>query len=189
MLQSKQPRYQICLESGQTVWTHTGESWLCLRYAPGEFAEDQDDPFVDLRTDTSLEFGFYGMQLNTQQEALEKVVDAKAFAKAVKADDAEVPVHLWNERIRAPGVTITKWDVALTKLWKLGQGWFLRGLVWDCATYLRRVHGAKWLVARWKREDREWTELGKDQEVITSMLWHTTTQTGLSFMLGLVWCI
>lgn len=31
--------------------------------------------------------------------ALKAVVDAKAFAKATKSDDAEVPVYLWNGRI------------------------------------------------------------------------------------------
>jgi hypothetical protein len=116
-----------------------------------ECAEDQDDPFVDLRTDTLLEFGSLGVHLNMQREVLEKVVDAKAFAKVVKADDAEVPVHLWNEMIRAPGITTAKRDAALTVLWKLGHCWFLCGLVWDCTTYLRRVHGANWLVARQKR--------------------------------------
>jgi hypothetical protein len=74
VLQSKHPRYQIHLESGQTVWTHTGESWLCPCYAPGEFAEDQDNPFADLRTDILLEFCSYGLHMNAQQEILEKVL-------------------------------------------------------------------------------------------------------------------
>jgi hypothetical protein len=184
VLQAKHPRYQICLENGQTVWTHMGESWLCPRYAPGEFAEDQDNPFADLHTDTLLEFGSYGMHTNAQWEALEKVADAKAFAKAVKADDAEVPVYLWNERIRASGVMIAKQDAALTVLWKLGHRWFLCRLVQDCIMYLHGVHGANWLAARWKRENRESTEIGKDQEAITGTVWHNTHTNWFEFHAG-----
>jgi hypothetical protein len=65
--------------------------------------------------------------------------------------------------------------------WKLGHRWFLSGLVWDCTTYLHRVHSANWLAARQKREDGEWTKLGKDQEAITSMLWHITHTNWFDF--------
>jgi hypothetical protein len=53
------------------------------------------------------------MHVDSQQEAVEKVDEAKAYAKAIKADDAEVPLHLWSERTRAPGVTQAKGDAVL----------------------------------------------------------------------------
>ncbi len=96
MLQSKHPRYQIHLKSEQAAWTHTGESWLCPRYTPVEFAEDQDN-FLAHRHLVGIRF------LRCAHEhavgSIGEGVDAKAFAKAVKADDVEVPIHLWNERI------------------------------------------------------------------------------------------
>jgi hypothetical protein len=147
VLQSEHPRYQIHLKNGQTVWTHMGELWFCPPFALGEFAEDQDDPFANLRIDTLLEFGSCSVHVNAQQEALERVVNVKAFAKAVIADDAEVLVYIWNERMWAPRVTIAKQDAVLTVFWKLSRSLLLRGLVPDRATYLRRVHGANWLTA------------------------------------------
>jgi hypothetical protein len=30
--------------------------------------------------------------------------EAKEFAKAIKADNAEIPVYLWNDRIWSPGI-------------------------------------------------------------------------------------
>ncbi len=96
------------------MWTSMGKAWLWPRVAPGQLAADADDPFTDLRTNPKLKFGLYGMHVDLQGEAVEKVDEAKAYAKAIKADDAEVPLHLWNERIRAPGVTQEKRDAALT---------------------------------------------------------------------------
>ncbi len=59
---------------------------------------------TDLRSDTSLKFGSYGIHIDAQRDALVKIAEAKAYAKAVKADDATVPTHLWNERVIAPGI-------------------------------------------------------------------------------------
>jgi hypothetical protein len=53
---------------------------------------------------------------------LTKIVEAKAFAKAVKGDDAEVPVHLCNNRIKTPSsLTEAQRDKALDILPKLGH--------------------------------------------------------------------
>jgi hypothetical protein len=41
-------------------------------------------------------------------ESLQRIKEAKEFAKAVKADDAEIPVHLWNDRVKAPGTSKEK---------------------------------------------------------------------------------
>jgi hypothetical protein len=110
------------------VWTSMGKAWLWPRIAPGQLAADADDPFADLQTNPKLKFGLYGVHMYSQREAVEKMDEAKAYAKAVKADDAEVPLHLWNERIRDPGVTQEKHDAALTAFQKLGHHWFLQGL-------------------------------------------------------------
>ena len=108
-MEAEDPRYKIRLENSATCWTDLQESWLHARWAqePGtQFAEDQDDPFADLQGNTSLRLGSYGIHIDSQRDSLEKVGKAKALAKAVKADYAGVPVHLWNDQIRTPlGVT------------------------------------------------------------------------------------
>ena len=113
--------------NGATCWTDSQESWLHERWAQGpgtQFAEDQDDPFADLQGDTSLRLGLYGIHIDSQRNSLEKVDKAKAFAKAVKADDAGVPVHLWNDRIRTPlGVTQER----KTELSKAFESWAIGG--------------------------------------------------------------
>jgi hypothetical protein len=43
--------------------------------------------------------GSYSMHSNAQRESLCLIEEAKSFAKAVKADDAEVPTHLWNNQV------------------------------------------------------------------------------------------
>ena len=102
IMQADDSNYKIRLEQGATVWTNRSEFWLQLHWAMGlgtQFAEDMDDPFADLCDDPSLRFGSYGVHIDAQCDALEKVAEAKEFAKAVKADDAAVPKHLWNGRI------------------------------------------------------------------------------------------
>ncbi len=46
----------------------------------------------------------YRMHINAQNTALRLVDEAKAYAKAVKADGAGIPVQLWNDRISFAGV-------------------------------------------------------------------------------------
>ena len=70
--------------------------------------------------------------------------EAKEFAKAVKADDAEMPLFLWNNQIKAPGVTTERRDAALDAFQKLGFAWFMRGLRQDCTMYMRETHGEGW---------------------------------------------
>ena len=44
--------------------------------------------------------GSYGILVDSQIKSLRKIKEAKEFAKAVKANDAEVPTQLWNDRIK-----------------------------------------------------------------------------------------
>jgi hypothetical protein len=139
---------------------------------------------VDLRADTKLKLGSYGVHLDAQLESVEKVDEAKAYTKAVKADDAEVPLHLWNKRTRSPGVTREKQDAALTAFWKIGHCWFLRGLTRDCSVHMRRTHGK-----HWPRQPRSWPDgelakVGKDQRTIAGILWHATHTNWFEFHAG-----
>ena len=187
IMQADDPNYKIRLEQGATVWTNRSESWLRPRWAMGpgtEFAEDVDDPFADLRNDPTLRFGSYGVHINAQCDALKKIAEAKEFAKAVKADDAAVPKHLWNDRISCPpGVTEAQRDVALEGFRKLGHMWFLRGLVRDCVDYIRSSYGSSWRKAR-HTKDGELTSLGKDREAIADILWHSVNTSWFDYLAG-----
>jgi hypothetical protein len=96
---------------------------------------------ADLQSKTTLQIGFYGIHIDAQHVTLSKIVKAKAYAKAVKSNDATVPVHLWNKRVRTLGILETRRDKALNVLWKLGHSWFIKRLLQDCLGYMRATHG------------------------------------------------
>ncbi len=152
---------------------------------PGQLAPDSDNPFADLQAGSQLKLGSYGVHVDAQLKAVEKVDEAKAYAKAVKADDAEVPLHLWNERIRSPGVLREKRDAALTAFWKLGHRWFLRSLARDCSMHMRRTHGGNWHTRPQSWHDGELTKVGKDPRAIGGILWHATHTNWFEFHAGL----
>ena len=187
IMQAEHPNYKIRLERGATVWTNTSESWLQPRPLQGvgtDLAGDADDPFSDLRGDSSLRFGSYGIHLDAQRDSLTKVAEAKEFAKAVKADDAEVPKQLWNNRIRCPaGVSVELRDVALEGFRKLGHKWFLRGLIRDCVRFVRASYGTSWRRPR-HTKDGELTMLGKDREAIASVIWHSVNTSWFDYHAG-----
>ncbi len=180
VLKADHPRYRIKLEDGETVWTHIGKSWLRPRWAPGQFAPDQDNPFVKEKGNKNLKLGSYGIHVNSQQDLLRKIQEAKEFAKAVKADDAEIPVYLWNNRVKSPGITQERQDAELTAFQKLGFRWFMCGLTRDCVAYMRETHGTDW-VNRRRTKGESLTELGRDQAAIAGMLWHSTHTNWFDF--------
>ena len=77
---------------------------------PGEYAGDQVEPFREELSNKRLRMGSYGILVDSQIESLRKIKQAKDFAKWVKADDAEVPARLWNDRIKTKGVSQEKRD-------------------------------------------------------------------------------
>ena len=104
--------------------------------------------------------------------------------KAVKADDADIPVHLWNARVKASGMSREKQDVALTGFRKLGLRLFLRGLVKDCVTHMKKAHGPDWMGKPRQYRDGVLTELGRDQSAIVNLLWHSTHTNWFEFNAG-----
>ena len=177
IMEAEDPQHKIRLENRATCWTDSQESWLHARWAQGpgtQSAEDQDDPFADLRASTSLRLDSYGIHIDSQHESLEKVVEAEAFAKAVKADDAGVPVHLWNDRIRTPlGATKEQRDRALEGFRKLdGHRWFLRSLLRDCVAYTQTTYGSSWKKKTQCTKEGHLTKFGRDRRAMEGMLWH-----------------
>ncbi len=144
VLWADHPNYRLRLEEGWTVTTHIGESWLWPGLAPGRSAKGHDDPFANVRDDVNLKMGSYGMQVDSQLISPRKIKEAKEFAKAVKADNANIPVYLWNDRITSPGIMKDKRDAALVGFRKLGQRVFMQGLVRDCLEHMQHSYRPTW---------------------------------------------
>ncbi len=77
VLLADQPKYWLCLEEGKTIGTHIGEAWLSSRWALGKFAEDQDNPFKEERSDKRLKLGSYGILVDSQIKLLRKTRKAR----------------------------------------------------------------------------------------------------------------
>jgi len=155
---------------------------------PNGFAQERDDLFVKARAEVKpAKLGSYGIHGDAQRELFLKVEEAKKFAKAVKADDAEIPLFLWNNRIKAPGVTKERRDAALDSFRKLGFAWFMQGLRRDCTRYMRKTHCEDWcsMPRRHPGGGDTLTELGRNQQAITSMLWYASHTTWFEFHAGL----
>jgi hypothetical protein len=119
VLESDHPRYKLRLEDGTTASASTYNNWLSLGYAtwegnPNGFALERNDPVVKVRAEVNpTKMGSYGIHGDAQRESLLKVEEAKEFAKVVKADNAEIPLFLWNNCVEAPGIPEARRDAAL----------------------------------------------------------------------------
>ena len=82
------------------------------------------------------------------------------------------------------GVSKERRDVALVGLRKLGSREFRKGLLRDCSTYLASTYGADWEKRPRRGNGGKRTELDRDQEAITSMMWHSTHTTWFEFNAG-----
>ena len=126
--------------------------------------------------------GSFGLHIDTQLESLNRIKEAKEFAKAVKADDAEVPVYLWNERIKSSANEEDR-DRALAGFRKFGLSLFIKALRRDAVQYLRDTYG-DWMGAKRKNNDGTLTSLGKDLRGISHMLQHTTHTNWFEYLAG-----
>ncbi len=119
VLESAHPCYKLRLEDSTTASASTYNDWLNPSYAtweenPNGFALERDNPFVKVRAEVNpTKMGSYGIHGYAQRDSLLKVEEAKEFVKAVKADDAEIPLFLWNNRVEAPGIPEARRDAAL----------------------------------------------------------------------------
>ena len=103
--------------------------------------------------------GSFGLHVDSQLDSLRRIREAKEFAKAVKADDAKVPVHLWNNRLPCPSEDDQR-DKALDTFrgwwWRKG---YMQGLRRDCFHYMCEEHGSEWTTLERGKEGRM-TEVG-----------------------------
>jgi hypothetical protein len=115
---------------------------------------------------------------------LEAITKAMIGLKAVKADDAEVPVYLWDLRIvseNAPECEI----LALSGFRKFGLRLFWRGLFKDCIARLHSKFGRAWLLMATHSPSGKLTRIGKEREAMTNLLWHATQASWFEYHCGL----
>ena len=188
MLSADHPNYCLQLEEGVTIDTHTGETWMTPRYIPGVFAPDQDDPFKEALKRGDVKVGSYGMHIDAQLDALQKIrEEAKEFAKAIKADNAAVPKRLWDDRMRSGGSGQDTRDKVFALLCRAMHQRLLRLLRLDCCRYTKETHGRRrghWSKAlRLTKEGRP-TEVKLDRRAITNVLWHNVHTNWFEFNAG-----
>ena len=100
LLEADHPQYHLHLHNGHKI--DTGVTWVGLipRYAPGYFTPDVDDPFKDLQMELGVKKWSFGIQIDAQLDSLWRVRQAKELAKATKSNNTEIPVYLWNKRVK-----------------------------------------------------------------------------------------
>ena len=188
--ESSHPSYRVRLDDGEDIYVSigvNGNATFIPRLEDPKLAPDLDSPFVDLWTDPALKRGSYGMKAEAQRESLERVREEKEYAKAVKADDATVPVLLWNRRVEKKGVTAEARDSALNGFRKLGWRFFMRALREDSLRFLREKHGADWAERRIRarrRNNSARRELEKDRAAIANLMWHATQTDWFEYTAG-----
>ena len=109
------------------------------------------------------------------QERLREVIDQ---SKAAKADDAEVPEHLWNDVIRE-GATpnhercsgCVDYAVGVLRAWGLKRFW--KSLRADCIARLRKNYGTNWFNLPRVKNGRP-SKLGIEIQALSNIMWHST---------------
>ena len=135
MLEAEHPIYLLRLEDGTTIDTSVTPMYLIPTYPPGNFAPDSDDPSREVQLGLTFNSGLFGLVIDTQCDLLRRIREAEEFAKALKSDDAQVLVYLWNECI---GGWLSKEESeearerAFCGFRAMGWRCFMRGLHFDC---------------------------------------------------------
>ena len=120
------------------------------------------------------------------QEVLDNIAQATIGQKAVKADDAEVPVHLWNLRIIAdtePEMIALK-EKALKGFRILGLRLFWRSLYKDCIDRLHRKFGRAWPLMSQRTASGKLTRVGREREAMSNLLWHSCNASWFEYHCG-----
>ena len=118
------------------------------------------------------------------ESSVESIAEDKRFSKAVKSDDAEVPVHLWNDRLFTADVDSSCASpsdsckvAAANKLRELGLRMYRRSLRKDCIMRINTLFGEGWHRAPRVKPDGSLTELGVELHGLTNILWYASEST------------
>ena len=122
------------------------------------------------------------------ENTLNMVKDQAIGKKAVKADDAEVPVHMWNDRINlGPNGELIDKDVFLTDLRDVGHRLFRRALFVDCIDYLDSEFGPEWRrlsVQRTTSSSALIKRVCLEVDAVKNILWHASETNWFEYFSG-----
>jgi hypothetical protein len=100
------------------------------------------------------------------EDDLQRIIkEQHDLAKAVKADDAVVPVHLWDVRILRRAASSQEAG-ALERIRQFGMRVYRRRLLTDCVKYLDGTHGNEWRNGRTRS-----LKVQADVEAIAEIIW------------------
>jgi len=114
------------------------------------------------------------------QLKLDNIKKEHNLAKAVKSDDAEVPVHLWNEKVFFGPPTPDQSGTAPflhSRLIRHYRRWLLK----DCMLYLRTLHGKSWYDKKTKARGKGFD---RDVEAVHGIVWRSTENNWFEFPMG-----
>ena len=177
------PWYTVRSLSGQHHQLGPNQGFMFHLPSDPKLAKERSPEFADLRADQSLKIGSFGVYLDSQRFSLQRIKEEKQFAKAVKSDDAKVPIYLWNKRVEKEGVTPEDRDRALAILRRFGFRWFMRGLRHDCGTHMRTEHGGQWKTMP-RSKNGKLTKVGRDLHAMRNMLWHSIHTNWFEYKAG-----
>eukprot|EP00984_Skeletonema_dohrnii_P009298 scaffold3548_cov79-Skeletonema_dohrnii-CCMP3373.AAC.5 len=119
-------------------------------------------------------------------ESLEAASAALHVSKAVKADDAEVPTHIWDERVfkndLKPSSDAQK-EAAVATLRRFGLGIYWKNLLGDCRERLRTNFGQKWYNKSRSKHGKA-TELAVEVNALANVMWHATEADWFEYKRG-----
>ena len=142
---------------------------------PSLHVRDDDDSSVD--SIASLEtIPVAPMTVTTpSEETLASVRRATIGKKAVRADDADLPVYLWDNRIRKVHSTEERLQAVTTIVHAFRKGSkrvFHRAVCSDCIMCIEDEFGSDWQSLPRKQDNGKWTKLGWRLDGIRNMLWY-----------------
>eukprot|EP00986_Skeletonema_menzelii_P013615 scaffold8081_cov83-Skeletonema_menzelii.AAC.2 len=125
---------------------------------------------------------------NIGAEAQGNIQEVMDQTKAAKADDASVPVHLWNDvikegssprRDRCSGCV--DYAVSVLREWVLKIFW--KKLRTDCIAHLRKKYGESWMDLP-RAINGQPTKLGVEIQALSNIMWHATEANWFEYKSG-----
>jgi hypothetical protein len=153
--------FQLAMDD--EISTSSEQSWSMSTVG----ADDDDSTVVSLASQETLKVEMPTVT-TPSQDIMDAVRDTTIGKKAVRADDAAVPVTLWDMRIAGsqPEVARTK---AFTGFRSFGRRLFHRAIYLNCMEQVAAEFGSDWFV----REPSKGGWQGQVDEAGLDAVWHT----------------
>ena len=166
----------------------TYESFLPSQFIHVDFGhiKELSGPQPDISPDPSLSFEYQTEKSNAlfttapTQAKLDHIKEEHDLAKAVKSDDAPVPVHIWDRKVFRGPPTVEQ-----TRALECARGALMRHyrrrLLNDGIAFLRTTHGEKWYDAC---RSSLGSNFKSNLEAIRDIMWRSTENNWFEYPMG-----